>query len=133
MQTLDLRTVGDQWAAMAASLENEAAQLETQSTALNAADAGNAESALRMRIQAANYRHAAGEWRNLGRNSWVMTTLMAPAGLQTISRSWITTPTTPAQVLELQSEALNLGRLTGVLVGAVVGLFLLAGTLWWLL
>jgi len=133
MQTLDLRTVGDQWAAMAASVENEAAQLESQSTALNAADAGNAERALRMRIQAANYRHAAEEWRNLSRNSWVMTTLGAPAGLQTINRSWITTPTTPAQVLELQSEALNLGRLVGMLVGAIVGLFLLAGTLWWLL
>lgn len=133
MQTLDLRTVGDQWSAMAASLENEAAQLETQSTALNAEDAGNAENALRMRIQAANYRHAAEEWRNLSRNSWVMTTLAAPAGLQTITRSWITTPATPAQVLELQAEALNIGRLAGALVAAVVGLFLLAGTLWWLL
>ncbi|CAN5627409.1 hypothetical protein BH10CHL1_BH10CHL1_02490 [soil metagenome] len=132
-QPLDLRTAGDQWDAMASNLDREATQFEQQSAAMNAADSTKAENALRLRIQSANYRNASQEWRNLTHNSWVMTTLAAPAGLQTISRSWLISATTPAQRLTLQSEALNAGRLIALLVGALIGLFLLAGTLWWLL
>jgi hypothetical protein len=132
-QSLDLRPAGEQWAAMASNLDREATQFEQQSAAMNAPELKKAEDALRLRIQSANYRNAGQEWRNLAHNSWVMTTLAAPAGLQTISRSWLVATTTPTQVLTLQSEALNIGRLIAVLVGALIGLFLLAGTLWWLL
>ncbi len=132
-QPLDLRQAGDQWAAMASNLEREATMFEQQSIAMNAADLTKAEDALRLRIQSANYHNAGQEWRNLAHNSWVMTTLAAPANLQTTSRSWLVAATTPAQVLSLQSEALNIGRLIAGLVGALIGLFLLAGTLWWLL
>ncbi len=132
-QSLDLRTAGDQWDAMASNLEREATQFEQQSAAMNGADSTKAENALRLRIQSANYRNAGQEWRNLAHNSWVMTTLAAPAGLQTISRSWLVTAVTPAQVLTLQSEALNVGRLMAGLVSVLICLFLLAGTLWWLL
>lgn len=132
-QPLDLRTAGDQWSAMATNLERQAVQLEAQSSALNAADAKGAENALRLRIQAANYRNAAQAWQNLIRNSWVATTLVAPVGLQTITRSWLATTTAPAQTLSLQAEALGVGRLVGTLVVGLFALFLLAGVLWWLL
>lgn len=132
-QPLDLRTAGDQWAAMAATLEREATQLEAQSAAIDPADAKNAESALRLRIQSANYRTGAQEWHNLMRNSWVAATLTAPIGLQTVSRSWMATTSTPAQQLSLQAEALGVGRFVVVLVVVLFGILLLAGTLWWLL
>ena len=132
-QPLDLRTAGDQWAAMAATLEREATQLEAQSAAIDPADAKNAESALRLRIQSANYRTGAQEWHNLMRNSWVAATLTAPIGLQTVSRSWMATTSAPAQQLSLQAEALGVGRFVVVLVVVLFGILLLAGTLWWLL
>ncbi|MFN8495111.1 MAG: hypothetical protein U0350_46340 [Caldilineaceae bacterium] len=132
-QPLDLRTAGDQWSALAANLEHQAAQLEAQSSALNAADAKNAENALRLRIQAANYRNAAQAWQHLIRNSWVATTLVVPVGLQTITRSWLATTTAPAQILSLQAEALGIGQLVGTLVVVLFTLFLCAGVLWWLL
>ncbi|NJS13812.1 MAG: hypothetical protein HC788_03290 [Sphingopyxis sp.] len=114
-QPLEVRGVGEEWSAVAAALETEASQLEAQSPTLNLAnsDATSAETALRVRIQAANYRHAAQQWHTLARTSLIRATLVAPIGLQTISRSWLATVETPTQILELQAEATSPSRLLG--------------------
>lgn len=134
-QPLEVRGVGDEWLAVANMLESEATRLEAQSPTLNLAnrDASSAETALRVRIQAANYRHTAQQWRTLARTSLIRAILTAPIGLQTISRSWLATVETPTQTLELQAEATSVSRLLGGALVTVLGLFMLSGVLWWLL
>ena len=72
-QPLDLRSAGEQWNAMAASLERQAAEL--------AAPAENdAEAALRRQIQAVNYRTMAESWRRLAGDSWLLYRFVAGVG-----------------------------------------------------
>lgn len=134
-QPLEVRGVGEEWLATANTLEIEANRLEAQSPALNLTntDAASAETALRVRIQAANYRHTAQQWRTLARTSFIRATLSAPIGWQTMSRSWLATVETPTQVLELQAEAASLSRLLGGVLFTLLGLFMVSGVLWWLL
>jgi len=126
-QPLDLRSVGDQWDAMAANLSREAAQLEQVG-----ADT-DPESALRARIQAVNYRNAARTWEELARNSWVVTTLSVPAGVRNVSRTWLTTATSPPGIFEFSAQTISGMRLLIAATIMIIGLLLLTTLLWWLL
>lgn len=134
-QPLELRGAGEEWLAVADTLEKAAAQFEAQSPQINLAerDPASAEQALRTHIQAANYRQAAQVWRGLAQTTLVRTTLAASTGLRTTSRSWLATVETPTQNLTLQATGVSLGRLLSTAGLALVALFLLTGTLWWLL
>jgi hypothetical protein len=88
---------------------------------------------LQIRIKSANYRKAAREWQTLARNSLVTAQLAAGAGVQTVTRTWLATPETPLQLLELQAQVMSLGRLLVTAICSFAGLFVLAGVLWWLL
>jgi hypothetical protein len=134
-QPLDLHSAGEQWQALAATLEQQAAGFEAQAPHLNlvAAEPTSAEHVLQIRIKSANYRKAAMEWRTLARHSLVTAQLAAGAGVQTVTRTWLATPETPLQLLELQAQVMSLSRLLITAVCSFAGLFLLAGVLWWLL
>jgi hypothetical protein len=134
-QPLDLHSAGEQWQAVAATLEQQAAEFEAQTPHLNlvAADATSAENILQIRIKSANYRKAAMEWRTLARYSLVAAQLAAGGGVQTVTRTWLATPETPLQLLELQAQVMSLSRLLITAICSFAGLFVLAGVLWWLL
>ncbi len=133
-QPIDLRTAGDQWGAMAATLERQASQFEAQAANTGNGDASSKSTdALRARVQAANYRNAAQSWQNLARDSWAQITLAAPIGAQHYTRSWSVTVVTPPQTLILQAQGLSPARLLVAALGVLLGLFVLTGLLWWLL
>lgn len=134
-QPLDVRSAGEQWGAVAATLEQQAIPLEAESAPLNLTDTNTlrTENALRARIKAANFRKAALEWRTLARNSLVVAQLVAGAGVQSVARTWLATPETPLQTLTLEASVMSLGRLLAAAVVAFAGLFVLAGVLWWML
>lgn len=127
-QRLNLRPVGDQWNGMAVSLRNEAARIEQEGEAQD-----DPEAALRARIQAANYRNAAQAWEELVGASWAVTTLRIPAGLRSLSRSWLTTVTSPPQMFEFSTQAVSGARLLMAATILIVGLLLLTALLWRLL
>lgn len=131
--SLDLHAVATEWQQVAASLETQAAQLDAEAAGRNARDATEAESALRARIQAANYRSAAQDWRNLARDSWVLLQLTIPSGLQTPVRTWLITVDSPVQVAELQSTPSTFVSFIGFLILGMALLLLFSGLLWWLL
>lgn len=130
-QTLDLRAVADQWNAVAATLERQAAQFGA------ADDPGEADAALestvRTQLQAIYHRQEASLWQNLVQNSSVLITLEAPAGSQPIRRTWAIQLTDPPQTLRLQTEALSFPRLWMAVLIGLLGIVLLAGMLWLLL
>ncbi len=130
---LDLHGVAADWEQVATNLETQAAQLDAEAAGRNARDAAEAEAALRARIQAANYRTTAQDWRKLTRDSWVLLQLTIPAGLQDPVRTWLVTVDSPAQVAELQSAPSTFVSFMGVLILGITGLLLLSGLLWWLL
>jgi hypothetical protein len=130
---LDLHAVATDWQQVAIGLEAEAAQLEAEAAGRNARVAAEAESALRTRIQAANYRTAAQEWRKLARDSWVLLRLSIPGGLQAPMRTWLITLEAPAQVAELQRTPSYFVSFIGVLMLSLILLLLVSGLLWWLL
>jgi hypothetical protein len=134
-QPLDLRSAGEEWRAIAATLEAQAAQWEAQSPHINLAalEHNRAENALQLRIQAANYRSAAHEWRLLARNSLVMVQMTAGMGVTSLTRTWLATPETPLQLLELEANVMSLGRLLVVALIGFAGLFFVSGLLWWML
>jgi len=134
-QPLDLRSAGEEWNDLAATLDAQADTFDAQSPTINFADVSTvaAESALVVRVKAANYRRAALAWRTLARTSLVAVQLTAGGGVPTIQRTWLTTPETPLQVLTLEADVLSMSRLLVVAIGAFLGLFLLTGVLWWLL
>jgi hypothetical protein len=127
-QRLNLRTIGDQWDAMAASLRNEATRIEQAQESQN-----DPEAALRARIQAINYHNAAQAWEKLAGASWAVTTLRIPAGLRSLSRSWLTTVTSPPQTFEFSAQAVSGARLLIAAALLIIGLILLTALLWWLL
>jgi hypothetical protein len=130
---LDLHAVATDWQQVAIGLEAEAAQLEAEAAGRNARVAAEAESALRTRIQAANYRTAAQEWRKLARDSWVLLRLSIPGRLQAPMRTWLITLEAPAQVAELQRTPSYFVSFIGVLMLSLILLLLVSGLLWWLL
>jgi hypothetical protein len=127
-QRLNLRTIGDQWDAMAASLRNEATRIEQAEESQN-----DPEAALRARIQAINYHNAAQAWEKLAGASWAVTTLRIPAGLRSLSRSWLTTVTSPPQTFEFSAQTVSGARLLIAAALLIIGLILLTALLWWLL
>ncbi len=130
-QLLDLRGAGEQWQAMATTLEREATQFEQSSATYSATDAVGAENILRARIQAANYRSAAQQWHSLTRNSWIAVQLMGQGGLQ--ARTWLLTAETPAQELSLIAQPSALGSVTILVLLGCIGLLFVTAFLWWLL
>jgi hypothetical protein len=131
--SVDLQPVATDWQQVALKLDAQAATLEAEAGARNTRDAAEAESALRARIQAANYRATAQEWRALIQNSRILVALTIPVGLQQPSRSWLLTPQSPTQPLELASAPSYVTALISVLVLSLGLLLLLSGLLWWLL
>jgi hypothetical protein len=134
-QPLDLRSTHEQWTGIAATLDQQAAQFEAQSPGINLASANPvlAETALLARSKAANYRAAATAWRTLARNSLVAVQLSAGMGVPPVTRTWLATPETPLQTLELVADFVSAGHLLLLAIASFTGLFLLAGALWWLL
>ena len=137
-QTFDLRAASDQWQAVAANLARQAQEFEANSQ--SARERGNADDALRARVQATNYRAAADAWRTLDEQSWLIAQLVAaPAALldeavaAAESRTWLVEPESPPRTLTLYAEPSGGVRVLGGALVALLGLFLLAGGLWWLL
>jgi len=131
--SLDLQPVATEWVQIATNLESVAAQLDGEAAGRNARDAVEAEQALRARIQAANYRAAAQDWRKVARDSWLLLQLNIPAGLQAPVRTWLLTVDSPAPVAELQSTPSYVASFIAVLLLGMTLLLLLSGLLWWLL
>lgn len=130
-QTVDLRAAGEQWQAMATTLERQATQFEAESATFDTTDATGAENALRARVQAANYRSAAHQWQKIMRDSWVAVHFMGQA--DTPARTWLLTTTAPAQTLALTIQPSSVLGVMTMAALVFVGLFLLTTFLWWLL
>jgi molybdopterin converting factor small subunit len=129
-QEMDLRSVADQWLAMAASLEREAAKFEAGN---EAATSSSTEDVIANQIRAVYYRNAASNWRSLVNNSQVLVELHVPSGSQSVSRAWAIDLLDPPQTLSIQAQRLLRVRL--ILAGFLGLLFIiaLAGVLWFLL
>lgn len=132
-QAFDLRTAGEQWQAMADTLERQADQFEQESATFTTTDAVGAENALRSRVQAANYRSAAHQWQRLLRDSWVVVQFNGQTGVPSATRTWLLTTATPSQQLTLVAQPSSLVSVASITVLALIGLFLLTTLLWWLL
>lgn len=128
--SLDLQSAAGEWQSVAANLDTEAVALEVDAANRNQRDAEEAERALRLRIQAANYRAEAQQWRKLAATSWLSLQLEAPAGIQTASRSWLITAATPPVDAALTSSSGYLAALISTTVLGM-GLLLLLSTLLW--
>jgi hypothetical protein len=132
-QPVDLRSAGQQWAAMAQNLANQADVLEAQASSTAQGEAAMMDASLQARIRAANYRHAAEVWRNLARDSFVELSLAASGSLGNNTRTWLVTADSPPQMLDVQVESLNSGRVALAVGGLGLLLFVLASLLWRLL
>ena len=130
-QTFALDAAGEQWQAMATMLERQATQFEEESAGFDTTDATGAENALRARVQAANYRSAAQAWTRLTRDSLVAVHFTGQTGTQ--ERTWLITPTSPAQALVLTIHPASIWGAATMAALGVIGLFLLTTFLWWLL
>ncbi len=132
-QPVDLRAAGQQWGAMAQSLLNQAGSFETQAASTAQGEGATMTASLQARIRAANYRQAAEAWRSLARDSFVELSLAASGSLGNNARTWLITVDSPPQMLDVQVDSLNSGRV--VLAAGGLGLLLLAlaGLLWRLL
>jgi hypothetical protein len=132
-QPIDLRSAGQQWALMAQTLNDEASSLEAQAASTSAGEAATMDASLQARIRAANYRHAAEAWRNLGRDSFVELSLAATGSLGNNSRTWLVTVDSPPQMLDVQVDSVSTPRVALAAAGLGLLLLLLAGLLWRLL
>ena len=130
-QPIDLRSAGTQWAAVAQTLDDQAAQF-TAEAASTAGAAATLESSLRARVQAANYRHTAEQWQDLARNSQVTLSLRT-GGPTGAARSWLLTAASPPQMLDVAVEGVAFSRVLALAAAALVGIVLTAGVLWRLL
>jgi hypothetical protein len=132
-QPVDLRSAGQQWAAMAQNLDDQAAAFEAQASSTAQGEASTMDASLDARIRAANYRHAAEAWRNLARDSYVELSLAASGSLGNNARTWLVTVNSPPQMLDVQVDSLNTGRVALALGGLGLVLLAVAGLLWRLL
>jgi hypothetical protein len=132
-QPIDLRSAGQQWAAMAQSLDEQAGAFEVQASSTVQGEASTMDTSLDARIRAANYRHAAEAWRNLARDSYVELSLAASGSLGNNERTWLVTVNSPPQMLDVQVDSLNTGRVALALGGLGLVLLAAAGLLWRLL
>jgi hypothetical protein len=138
-QPLNLTTAVNEWNGIAAELEEQAADFETQSGNIDSTNTENAEAALSARIQAVNYRTTAAEWRRLARQSSLLFRFQVNDPVFTrlkgepSARAWTVTAAAPSQTFVFQTQLLSLGR---VLIGALLAFFALlvvAALLWGLL
>jgi hypothetical protein len=132
-QPIDLRTAGRQWTAMAENLAGQADDLEVQAASTTGGEAATMDASLQARIRAANYRHAADAWRNLARDSFVELSLAASGSLGNSERTWLVTVDSPPQMLDVQVDSVNTGRVALAAGGLGLLLFAAAGLLWRLL
>lgn len=130
---IDLRSVTGQWQAMADNLEQRAKTFEAQANSTASTSDSEAEATLRAQIQLANYRGSAATWSNLANNSTIALTLASSEQASDQQQTWLLTPASPAQTLELAANTVNWGRILAALAGVIFALFLVSGTLWWLL
>lgn len=105
-QPIDLRAAGDQWQRLAAELDRQAIQFETEA-GNTVADLHAAQEA---RLRAANYRTAAQAWRKLAQDSQVLIALATP-GTEDAARTWLITVASPPQMLDVQVAAPSPTRL----------------------
>jgi hypothetical protein len=132
-QPVDLRSAGQQWAAMVQNLDDQALAFEAQAASPAQGEASTMEASLDARIRAANYRHAAEAWRTLARDSYVELSLAASGSLGNNARTWLVTVNSPPQMLDVQVDSLNTGRVALALGGLGLVLLVVAGLLWRLL
>ncbi len=132
-QPVDIRTAGQQWAAMVQNLTDQAALLDAQASSTAQGEATTMDASLQARIRAANYRHAADGWRNLRRDSYVELSLAANGSLGNSARTWLVTVDSPPQMLDVQVDSLNTGRVALAAAGLSLLLLAAAALLWRLL
>jgi hypothetical protein len=138
-QPMNLTAVVNEWNALAAGLEEQAAGFEAQSNSLDADETASAEAALTARIQAVNYRATAAEWRRLARQSALLFTFQVNDPVFTRlkgeppARAWTVTAAAPSQTFIFQTQVLSLGRVLVGIALAFVALISVAGVLWGLL
>lgn len=132
-QPVDLRGAGQQWGAMAQNLANQAKDLEAQASSTAQGEGATKAASLQARIRAANYRQAAEAWRNLARDSFVELSLAASGSLGNNARTWLVTVDSPPQMLDVQVDSLNSGRVALAVGGIGLLLLALASLLWRLL
>ncbi len=132
-QPVDLRNAGQQWGAMAQNLANQAKDLEAQASSTAQGEGATKAASLQARIRAANYRQAAEAWRNLARDSFVELSLAASGSLGNNARTWLVTVDSPPQMLDVQVDSLNSGRVALAVGGLGLLLLALASLLWRLL
>ena len=132
-QPIDLRAAGDPWQSIAADLERQAAGFEASATQTTGGSTATMEASQRARLQAANYRYAAQEWRDLARDSQVVIGLSTPGALTDAARAWLVTVASPPQMLDVRVETLSAARVLAAAAVALGGLLALAAVLWRLL
>ena len=126
-QPMDLRSAGDQWAAMAANLGQEATRISAEATT------GDASSLLLAEIRAANYRNMAEAWRTLARDSWLLFQFRPGEDGEGQTRAWYATATSAPMVLTVQTQSLDMNLVAGVATLAMAIVAALSGLLWWLM
>jgi len=137
-QRLDLRAVGDQWRSVADALEDQANRFEDSGAAFigetgGAVDSAAAEASLRARIQEVTYRNAATQWQTLARDSWVLSEINVQSDDASEAMIWLTTVVSPPQTRQIINSHLYTTRLYIFLFSTLLGIFLLACLLWWLI
>ena len=84
-------------------------------------------------MQAANYRYAAEEWRNLARDSQIVIALSTPGALNDAARAWLVTVASPPQMLDVRVATVSAARVLAAAALGLGGLLALATVLWRLL
>lgn len=129
-QPIDLRAAGEPWQSIAADLERQADGFEASATQTTGGSTATMEASQRARLQAANYRYASEEWRNLARDSQVVLALSTPGALSDAARAWLVTVASPPQMLDVRVETLSTARVLAAAAVGLGGLLALAAVLW---
>ncbi len=132
-QPIDLRAAGDPWQSIATDLERQADGFEASATQTTGGSSATMEASQRARLQAANYRYAAQEWRDLARDSQVVLALSTPGALTDAARAWLVTVASPPQMLDVRVETLSTAHVLAAAAIGLGGLLALAAVLWRLL
>ncbi len=133
LQPIDLRAAGDPWQSIAADLERQADGFEASATQTTSGSTATLEASQRARLQAANYRYAAEEWRNLARDSQIVIALSTPGALNDAARAWLVTVASPPQMLDVRVATVSAARVLAAAALGLGGLLALATVLWRLL
>jgi hypothetical protein len=126
-QPMDLRSAGEQWSAMAANLNREAAIVGSEATA------DDPKSVLLAEIRVAGYQETAAAWRSLARDSWLLFQFQPGDDSDAQTRAWYTTATSPPVVLSMQTQSVDINLVTGLAIAAMAIIVGFSGLLWWLM